>query len=66
VLKDWLDAKVQGLSDKSDTAGALRYAFNHCEGLTRFLEDERIEIDPNPVERAMRPIKFTAKTPCLP
>ncbi len=61
ALKDWLDAKLKGLSEKTDTASAIRYAFNHWEGLTRFLEDGRIEMDTNAVERAMRPIKLTAK-----
>jgi hypothetical protein len=31
------------------------------EGLTRFLHDGRIELDTNPVERAIRPVK-TSRT----
>jgi hypothetical protein len=51
----------------SITAGALAdldaigYALNHWEGLFRFLEDGRIEIDTNPVERSKRPIAISRK-----
>jgi transposase len=34
---------------------------NHWKGLTRFLDDGRLEVDTNTVERAIRPIKITAK-----
>jgi transposase len=34
----------------------IRYALNRWDGLVRFLDDARIEIDANTVERAMRPI----------
>src|ERR1700676_977266 len=42
-----------------------RCARNHWEGLSCFLEDGRIEIDSNVVERSMRPIalKETLKNP---
>jgi transposase len=60
-LKTWFEEQLTMLSGKSDTAGAIRYALNHWEGLTLFLEDGRIELDTNAVERAMRPIKLTAK-----
>ena len=33
----------------------------HWDGLTLYLDDGRIEMDTNAVERAMRPIKLTAK-----
>src|SRR5262249_31397338 len=39
----------------------IRYAFNHWRGLTRFLEDGRIEMDTNIVERSMRPQALTRK-----
>ena len=34
---------------------------NHWEGLTRFLDDGRIELDTNIVERSMRPIVLNRK-----
>src|SRR4249920_2328763 len=40
---------------------AIRYGFNHWDGLERFLEDGRIEIDSNTVERSMRPIALNRK-----
>src|ERR1700761_9282678 len=43
------------------TAKALRYALRHWDGLTLYLDDGRIEMDTNAVERAMRPIKLNAK-----
>jgi hypothetical protein len=49
------------LSVKSLTADAIRYAFNHREGLTRFLDDGRIELDTNLVERSIRPIVLNRK-----
>ncbi len=60
-LKIWFEEQLTRLSGKGDTAGAIRYALNHWEGLTLFLDDGRIELDTNAVERAMRPIKLTAK-----
>ena len=37
------------------------YALNHWNGLTRFLEDGRLELDTNPVENAIRPVALTRK-----
>lgn len=59
--KQWFEAKLDHLAQKSDTAKALRYALRHWEGLTLYLDDGRIEMDTNAVERAMRPIKLNAK-----
>src|SRR5215213_6652826 len=43
------------------TAEAIRYALNHRKGLERFLDDGRIEIDSNVVERAIRPVVLSRK-----
>jgi Transposase IS66 family len=40
----------------AELADAIRYALPRCEGLTRFLDDSRIELDNSPVERSIRPI----------
>lgn len=45
----------------SDTAKALRYARSRWATLTRFLEDGRIELDTNSIERCMRPIALQRK-----
>ena len=46
---------------RGPTAEAIRYALNHWNGLERFLEDGRIELDTNSVERAMRPVALSRK-----
>jgi transposase len=60
-LKTWLAAQLARASAKSAIAVAIRYGFNHWEGLERFLADGRIEIDTNTVERSMRPIALNRK-----
>ena len=55
-LEPWLRAKLPLLSQKSKLAEAIRYALSRWEGLSRFLDDGRIEIDSNTVERSIRPI----------
>ena len=50
----WFEAQITKLPARSPTAEAIRYALNHWDGLERFLEDGRIELDNNSVpERAM-------------
>src|SRR4029077_15750934 len=44
-----------------DLAKAIRYALRHWPGLTVFLDDGRIEMDSNTVERAIRPHTLTRK-----
>jgi hypothetical protein len=44
-LKQWFEAKLDHLAQKSDTAKALRYALRHWDGLTLYLDDGRIEMD---------------------
>ena len=61
ALKTWLEAELARVSVKSVIAAAIRYGFNHWDGLVRFLEDGRIELDTNAVERTMRPIALSRK-----
>jgi hypothetical protein len=42
-------------------AEAIRYALSRWPALCRFLHDGRIDIDNNPVERAIRPIALGRK-----
>ncbi|EIM26824.1 IS66 family transposase [Microvirga lotononidis] len=61
ALEPWLRAKLGLISQKSKLAEAIRYALSRWEGLSRFVEDGRIEIDSNVVERAIRPLALTRK-----
>jgi len=45
----------------SALATDIRYAFAHWDGLTRFLNDGRLELDTNPVENAIRLAALTRK-----
>jgi transposase len=60
-LRAWLETRLAAVSEKSTIAEAIRYGFHHWDGLVRFLDDGRIEMDTNSVERAMRPIALNRK-----
>ena len=60
-LKLWLEARLSTVAGRSPMAEAIRYTLTRWEGLTRFLDDGRIELDSNPVERSMRPIALNRK-----
>jgi transposase len=49
------------MSQKSKLAEVIRHALLHWAGLTRFLDDGRIEIDSNTVERSICPITLNRK-----
>ena len=61
ALKTWLEKTLAQVAGGSSMANAIRYALNRWDGLLRFLDDGRIEIDSNTVERAMRPIALNRK-----
>jgi transposase len=61
VLKTWLEEMLRQVPSGSSTAQAIRYGFNQWAGLLRFLDDGRIEIDSNTIERSMRPIALNRK-----
>jgi transposase len=61
ALQPWLRDKLALVSQKSKLAEAIRYALSRWAGLARFLDDGRIEIDNNMVERAIRPIALSRK-----
>ena len=60
-LRIWFEARIAKLPARGLTAEAIRYALNHWDGLQRFLDDGRIELDTNSVERAMRPVALSRK-----
>jgi len=53
--------KLALISKKTKLAESIRYALSRWEGLVRFIDDGRIEIDSNIVERAIRPIALNRK-----
>lgn len=55
-LKTLLDATLPQLSTKSALYKAMNYMLAHWSGLVRFLDDGRIEVDTNTVERSMRSV----------
>jgi transposase len=61
ALHAWLLDHIERVSAVSDIAKAIRYALRHGPGLIVFLEDGRIEMDTNVVERAIRPHTLTRK-----
>jgi len=61
ALEPWLREKLTLISQKTKLAEAIRYALSRWDGLTRFVDDGRIEIDSNIVERAIRPIALNRK-----
>jgi transposase len=61
ALPAWLQEHVGRVSAASDLAEAIRYALRHWTGLIAYLDDGRIEMDTNIVERVIRPITITRK-----
>jgi transposase len=60
-LHSRLEAQLPLVPGRSTLAEAIRYALARWDGLTRFLHDGRIELDTNPVERAIRPVALGRK-----
>jgi transposase len=60
-MNAWLEAQLQRVPSNSTLADAIRYALGRWSGLTRFLQDGRVELDTNPVERAIRPVALGRK-----
>ena len=61
AFEPWLREKLALISQKSKLADAIRYALSRWPGLTLFLDDGRVEIDTNVVERAIRPLALNRK-----
>ncbi|GAW36771.1 transposase IS66 family protein [Roseovarius sp. A-2] len=57
----WLAQHRARVSTKSLTGEALKYIAKYWNGLCLFLDDGRIELDNNPVERTIRPIALNRK-----
>jgi transposase len=61
ALKPWFEDNLARMSKGSKLAEGIAYGLNHWDGLCRFLEDGRIEIDSNTVERSIRGLALTRK-----
>ncbi|MGH6881827.1 MAG: IS66 family transposase [Hypericibacter sp.] len=61
AFEPWLREKLALISQKTKLAEAIRYALSRWPGLCRFLDDGRIELDNNVVERSIRPIALNRK-----
>ncbi len=56
AMKPWLENQLRRVPPRGGLAEAIRYALARWPALSRFLDDGRIELDTNPVERAIRPV----------
>ena len=56
ALKTFLMEELKQISSNDSVTSAINYTLSHWSGLTMFLEDGRIEIDSNTVERTMRSV----------
>jgi transposase len=61
AMKPWLQAELARIPGRSGLAEAIRYALARWDELSRFLDDGRIDLDNNPVERAIRPVALGRK-----
>lgn len=64
ALEPWLRAKLGLISQKSKLAEAIRYALSRWEGLTRFIDDGRIELDNNTEKAPSVPSRSAGKMLC--
>jgi transposase len=60
-LHVWLQEHLTRLPGWSPLAKAMRYALSHWNGLILYLDDGRLEMDTNVVERALRPAVLQRK-----
>jgi transposase len=61
AMKPWLEDQLCRVPPRGGLADAIRYALARWPALCRFLDDGRIELDNNPVERAIRPVALGRK-----
>jgi len=60
-FKDWLDEMYPTVLPKSPLGLAMQYCLNRWPGLTRFLDDGRLEIDNNLTEQEIKPLVIARK-----
>lgn len=60
-LKAWLEHELPRLPGRSKLAEAIRYALGRWKALCVYLDDGRVEMDTNTVERCIRPVALGRK-----
>ena len=61
AFRAWLQTTLSQVSQKSALAEAIRYALTRWTALTRYRDDDRLEIDNNAAERSLRPVALGRK-----
>jgi transposase len=61
AMKPWLETELGRIPGRGGLAEAIRYALSRWPALCCFLDDGRIDLDNNPVERAIRPVALGRK-----
>jgi hypothetical protein len=59
AMRPWLEMQLGRIPGRSGLADAIRYTLSRWPALCHFLDDGRIELDNNSVERAIRPVAMT-------
>jgi hypothetical protein len=60
-MRIWFETELSRIPPRGGLADAIRYGLTRWNALCRFLDDGRIELDNNTVERAIRPIALGRK-----
>jgi transposase len=61
AMKTWLEKQFTQIPPRGGLADAIRYTLTRWGNLCCFLDDGRIELDTNTVERAIRPVTLGRK-----
>jgi transposase len=61
AMKPWFETQLSRIPGGGGLAEAIRYALSRWPALCHFLDDGRIELDNNSVERAIRPVALGRK-----
>lgn len=61
AMKAWLEMQFAQIPPRGGLADAIRYTLSRWDVLCCFLDDGRIELDNNTVERAIRPVTLGRK-----
>mgnify|MGYP006266960481 CR=1 FL=1 len=61
AMKPWMETSLANVPKGGKLGEALAYGLNQWDGFVRYLDDGRIEIDSNTVERSIRPLVLTRK-----
>jgi transposase len=60
-LRIYLETKSRPVSAKAKLGKVIRYALTRWASLSRFLDDGRVDLDSNAVERSIRPLALNRK-----